>query len=1099
MKYLPALLLILLLITSPTLGRSVSEVMPSGGTGFDPWNQTRWADWYDGSGNLVEPFEIDVSLTFATRTTSWWFDSTQVAKILGGLPSVFLVTENSDIIIDGNGIVIDTRPSADLSRSLYYYYTNMINLDNYSMENCFLFCQSDYSPADTNVSEIHNMTIKGFSRGIAFHHEHRRKVVAENINFIRNHWGVFPRGQNGHIVNCVFKENTLGGFYCEYNSYDWIIEGNTFKDNDTRGVKSYGDIVVDACRDFLITGNVFQTATYFTRPYHTAISLYRNRGENLDVRELAARDNMIIGNTFHDYNIAIDFAPRQGVASNNDSTEETRCYTMDNTVNANTFYDCKIAVLLRSNYTTIKNNMFNDCNIDMALLNMFYAVHHNTIDEPGDDLWLWSLESEYSSYASYLGYTNQTGWDIPRSEKFFHIICPGDYPVVHNNGGAEFLCADSVVVPDHCDINSDLLVDINDLCHIAEDWLDTGTSIPYTNQTTELASGVSAVLIGDWSFEENTGQWTDNAVSGQPDLRRGSSDSAWQDPEWSSAGYSGNCFHFISAAGRPDGETDFLRPTSAADLSSFQTSTFTVEAWIKLDSIPENTFDGYNPYTIISFGGKDSANANKDAFFLRVTQRSSDGTGILNGYYYDENGTGKSTIHSAHLEVGQWYHVGYSHDGSATIYNIAIWVDGVKEVGSSANHPRTDLTINGESLVVGAMYNRARGFNGYIDEVKFYTSVYDSHVNLNDYSVCAERWQQESDRLDFYSVDFQQPLDIAVGDMAVFEQGDELAIIWDEPVSNISGTDYYTIAIFDQRGNELDRCGRSSRRWSKIVAGNFLPDGGWIAEDENYEIAAVSSEPDENGYYPIYIFHKGFMNASVILLPENTNPAVALTAGNFTTDTDDFDEIAVKLSGTSEIICLKPSDTGWSQTITGVAANVAGIAAGEFNGRASQDEIAAITDVTGPVLIYKINTVGPYKTCADCNKQWQSLAVGSFDGQAIKDNIVLTESQIDNGIYTLYFFNDVSNVPVHQLRLPFLNANPQAIDAGKLYTDTETEMYLKTKGISKSQLYTDHASWENSLAIITSGPRDYSAGTYWIGVNPLNSTQSCYRLVPIIR
>ncbi len=238
-----------------------------------------------------------------------------------------------------------------------------------------------------------------------------------------------------------------------------------------------------------------------------------------------------------------------------------------------------------------------------------------------------------------------------------------------------------------------------------------------------LVSGASAALVGDWSFEENTGQWTDNAVSGQPDLRRGSSDSAWQDPEWSTDGYSGNCFHFFGAAGRPDGETDFLRPTTAADVSSFQTDTFTIDAWIKLDAIPENTFDWYNPYTIFAFGGKDSANANKDAFFLRVTQRTTDGTGILNGYYYDENGNSKSIIHSTHLEVGQWYHVGYSHDGSTTIDNVAIWVDGVEEVSSSVYHPRTDLTINGESLVVGAMYNRSRSFNGYIDEVMFYDSV----------------------------------------------------------------------------------------------------------------------------------------------------------------------------------------------------------------------------------------------------------------------------------------------------------------------------------------------------------------------------------------
>jgi hypothetical protein len=1099
------LLIIVICVISFTQARPVSEVMPEGGAGFDPWNKTRWSNWYDQDGKLVEPFEIDVSLTFADKSTPWHFDSSYVKRIIGGLASVFVISENSDISIDGNGITIDARTDADLTRDLYYYYTHKINLDEYSDENCFIFNQTEYSQADDRRSIIHNMTIKGFSRGIACHHDHRRKVDIQNINFIRDIWGIFPRGQNGTVQNCVFEENVMGGFYCEYNSYDWIIRNNTFRDNNTRGVPSYADIVIDACRDYLVSGNSFLPAAYYTRPYHTAISLYRNRGENLDVRELAPRDNTITGNTFENYHIAIDFAPRQANFSNNDNSDETRCYTMDNAVTDNQFINCKIGILNRSNFNSISGNTFSDTEIDMALLNMFYAVHHNTIDQPGDNLWLWSTSSDYTAYASYLGYTNQSGSYIPKSEKFFHIICPGDIPVIHNNAGVEFIIADSLVIPEQSDINSDMNTDGKDLKLLKNNWLSAPANIPFNPQTTDIKA--------------------------------------------------------------------------------------------------------------------------------------------------------------------------------------------------------------------------------------------DGKVDLNDYAVLAEEWYRKNPRLDFYSVNPKKPIDIAVGDMAVFEAGDEIAVIWDQPVSNISNVDYYTIAIFDQRGNELDRCGRSERRWSKIAVGNFLPDGGWIKEDANFEIAAVSSEPDQHGKYPVYIFHKGFRLPSAVLLEDNTSPITALTAGNFTTGTDDYDEIAVKVSGSTEIKCLKPSDPTWQASVTGVADDIIDIAAGEFDGRASQDEIAAVTYSPGPVLIYKIRIDGTYKTCADYGKKWQNIAVGSFDTQTAKENIVLTEAVTDenqtlgcwqfeensgqytypslggptmrlgsssstwqdpewstdgysgnclhyisadgrpdgnidlirpeptedlsgfntdtftvqawikldsipentfdyynpymimsfggkdgenlnkdvyflrvtqrsegvgmlNGYYysedgtghsfshptdlvtgqwyhvafahdgssdtnntsiwvngveqtfskadhprtdlqitgeslvigaswvrsrgfnglidevkisnvklktqdlqantlsgpqKLYFFTDADNTPFRELELDVINSTPIAISAGRLYADPQMDMYLRTDGISKQQFYTDYQLWKDSIAILTKTPGAISTAAYWIGVNPQDQNQSSYRLVPIMR
>lgn len=234
-------------------------------------------------------------------------------------------------------------------------------------------------------------------------------------------------------------------------------------------------------------------------------------------------------------------------------------------------------------------------------------------------------------------------------------------------------------------------------------------------------SCVDAALVGSWSFSEGSGQWAGNDVPGGVNLRLGSSDSAWADPAWTSSGYVGNGLDFSNPGG---GATpDYLRPTSAADLSAFNTGTFTVDAWINLDSIPLSTFDSSNPYRIISFGGENGSAANKAAYFLRITRRA-DGAGILGGYFFDENEEGHSIIHSASLEAGTWYHVGFSHDGSAAIDNTTLWVDGVSKVSSFSAHPRTDLAIDGASLVVGAQYvAQARGFDGQIDELKIYNSV----------------------------------------------------------------------------------------------------------------------------------------------------------------------------------------------------------------------------------------------------------------------------------------------------------------------------------------------------------------------------------------
>ena len=74
-----------------------------------------------------------------------------------------------------------------------------------------------------------------------------------------------------------------------------------------------------------------------------------------------------------------------------------------------------------------------------------------------------------------------------------------------------------------------------------------------------------------------------------------------------------------------------------------------------------------------------------------------------------------------------------------------------------------------------------------------------------------------------------------------------------------------------------------------------------------------------------------------------------------------------------------------------------------------------------------------------------------------------------------------------------------ALNAGQFYANPETSMYQTTSGITKQQLYSDYTLWKNAIVALPSQPKKYSAGIFWVGVNPLNTTQSCYRLVSVLK
>ncbi len=676
----------------------VSGVLDDGQGDFDPWNKTRWAAWYV-DGKLAYSFDIDCSLRFASRSTAWEVDLSELEGDWG--PRLFRITTNASIDIDGNGVIVDARLAHTQGWSLAYWYTKP-GTDNFGVWRGIYLEQTGEVVAGDNGSRIYDITLIGFRAAVEFGWDHRRLVTIAESTFKIGRWLVFPRGANGVIENCQIIQGYDSGVYAETESHNFVFSGNTFQDNNIRGVISWSDLILDACYDFTIINNSFLPASYLPSDYHTAISLYRNRGENDLIRPNASRGHVIQGNYFEDRNVAIDQGIRAGRINDFDLAFEGRCYSNNVTVQGNTFEDCRVGINTRSSFNHFKNNTFNNVDREIVLLCPFYKSVFNTIEQQsGTTVWLWAMGSDPGSYYDDVHpYGFGVGDEITAEEKLYFIRSDGSASFV-NPGNVKLVIADTILQADPEDFDADFQVDITDLRWWLEDWLGNGA-------------------------------------------------------------------------------------------------------------------------------GRD--------------------------------------------------------------------LDG------------------------------------------------DGQVDLCDYSYLADRWGRGNDLQDYFD-NGGCALDVAVGDFARDLPGDEIAIIWDDPVSNIEGTEYYTIIFYDSNGVEFDRCGRSQNRWGQIAGGDFianLPTNCWseVVEDE---IAAVSSVPDSNGKYSVYIFRRGWKDAAQVLLADNSDPVADITAGQFNTNGDVYDELAVIFeTGSTDITYVKPLDSGWTSNTT-VGTRLMDIAAGNLDGYASNgDEIVGI-------------------------------------------------------------------------------------------------------------------------------------------------------------
>ncbi len=429
----------------PNAPATVEDILESGSPYFNPWDTTRWADWYDGSGRLVRPFELNSDIVFDDPGHVWSPD----VSVLPDYSPIFELAGDRPVSIEGNGLVLDIRTPELAGKTVSQLYDlsysearAIIPYNVYGMD----FNQQAGDPASATVSGI---AFYGFDKAIQCNHFNRMAGTITNCAFAYNEWGLFSRGTPAfRVEGCTIRCNLLGGVYGEYNSANWVFRNNAFYDNNPVGQNSWGDLVLDACHNYLVEGNQFlgTTEPSKVRNYFTAISLYRNRGEADNVREFASTRHLIRNNAFTGYHIGVDIAVRTGKISSNDKSEETRTYAYDNTFSSNAFTNCKIGFHVVGNRNVFAGNSYSGVEREIALHCPFYKSEGTLLDgEAGTDVWCWGDYSDFSAYAAYLPYQDNAERHVAQADRLVQVATVNGSPNFVDTSDKNFVHAQTLL------------------------------------------------------------------------------------------------------------------------------------------------------------------------------------------------------------------------------------------------------------------------------------------------------------------------------------------------------------------------------------------------------------------------------------------------------------------------------------------------------------------------------------------------------------------------------------------------------------------------------------------------------------------------------
>lgn len=226
-----------------------------------------------------------------------------------------------------------------------------------------------------------------------------------------------------------------------------------------------------------------------------------------------------------------------------------------------------------------------------------------------------------------------------------------------------------------------------------------------TDEATQLADGAGSPPVGEWKFDENTGQSpVDTSGTGQVAVLGDNGSVTSDDPTW----FPGK----VGPALKYDGVDDHVTISDASNLTP-TSSGFTVSAWVKYNAfeavgsqvrgtiISKTPYNGSGSWEWSLLAANYVASVNPVFTFI-TTQTNGNTLSIAQD----------TTV----VTTGRWYYVTGTVDntGAARIY-----VDGVlKGTGSTAAFP----SDTGTTLTVAAEYGSSNRWdtNGIIDDLKIY-------------------------------------------------------------------------------------------------------------------------------------------------------------------------------------------------------------------------------------------------------------------------------------------------------------------------------------------------------------------------------------------
>ncbi|HBG28035.1 MAG: hypothetical protein A2Y10_17565 [Planctomycetes bacterium GWF2_41_51] len=498
---------------------------------------------------------------------------------------------------------------------------------------------------------------------------------------------------------------------------------------------------------------------------------------------------------------------------------------------------------------------------------------------------------------------------------------------------------------------------------------------------------------------------------------------------------------------------------------------------------------------------------------LRMKAKNGSSQGIALGYDTTLTANGTKTVQDGNTYM---FIVKFSDIDEESGNEAKMWVltesdydtiktSGISESELNSNYyllvtePHANRSFSSSDSIQLALGDSSEtGFSAVFDEIRYGVTLEDI-TEIREQFVLADDLLIGGDFKDAYASG-GTPIDIAVGDFSTTRPGDEIAVIWDEPVSQVYDQFYYTIVIYDQNGVELDRAGRSLTKWQHITCGNLIWDNSYAAINDTYEIAAVKAEADANGHYPVYFFRKAFKDPFTVLMTTNASRITDITGGNFKTDGDEYDEVALITAGSNIYYC-KPTDANWSATTTNISEALIAVASGNFDANSTNgDEVVGISNVLvdskRPARLFKPGGSGYYNSAAtQQNLTLAGVAAGDFDGNSINGDEIALASYYS---YYVKFYYPGSTGSFKTYAEPLLGVKANAVCSGSLAMNTSLTNYDDVNGFSSGDYGTEIGSWGDHVLFLPSESQKINIPAYWINCK-IDTSYYHSRTVPLIR